>query len=53
MKLNDGVIIFATEEARKKWEGKEPPRKTKKNSCPSCGIDNLKKDCINKENKQE
>jgi hypothetical protein len=50
MKLNDGIIFFATEEARKKHEGKLP-KKIKKSSCPSCEIKN---DYIkNKENKQE
>jgi hypothetical protein len=49
MKLDDGIIFFATEEARKKWEGKELPKKNKKSSCPSCEIEKNKNDYINKE----
>jgi hypothetical protein len=53
MKLDKGIILFATEEARKKWEGKELPKKNKKSSCPSCEIEKIIKennnDYINKE----
>jgi hypothetical protein len=54
MKLDDGIVVFATEEARRKWEGKEQPRKTKRSVCPSCETiksDSDKQDCI-KENKE-
>jgi hypothetical protein len=57
MKLDDGIMFFATEEARKKWEGKELPKKSKKSSCPSCSIEKIikenKNDYINKENNKE
>jgi hypothetical protein len=57
MKLNDGIVFFATEDARKKWEGKELPRQNKKSSCPSCEIEKIikenKKDYIDKENNKE
>jgi hypothetical protein len=42
MKLEKGIIIHATNEARKKWEQKEKSIK-RKNSCPSCEIEELKK----------
>jgi hypothetical protein len=42
MQLDKGIILFATEEARKKWDGKELPKKNKKSSCPSCEIEALK-----------
>jgi predicted transcriptional regulator len=38
MDIGKGIKIYATEEARKKWEGKEKPIKNKKVSCPSCEI---------------
>jgi hypothetical protein len=41
MKLKKGITIFATEEARKKWEGKELPKKDKKCSCPACDLQDL------------
>jgi hypothetical protein len=53
MKLEKEIIIFATEEARKKWEGKEIPKKAKKVVCPSCEINNLIKKDNNKENDKE
>jgi hypothetical protein len=43
MKLEKTITIFATEEARKKWEGKELPVKNKKKGCPDCEI---KKDIL-------
>jgi hypothetical protein len=43
MKLEKTIIIFATEEAKKKWEGKELPVKSKKSACPACEI---KKDIL-------
>jgi hypothetical protein len=50
MKLEKGITVYATEDAKKKWEGKEKPVKKKKVSCPSCEIEELKKknDYINK-----
>jgi hypothetical protein len=57
MKLGKGIVIFATEEAKKKWEGKELPVKKKKSGCPSCEIklideqlEEKKDDYNNKEN---
>jgi hypothetical protein len=49
MKLGKGIIVFATEEAKKKWEGKELPKKEKKKTpCPSCDLNALvKKQCVN------
>jgi hypothetical protein len=49
MKLEKSITIFATEEARKKWEGKELPVKNKKGNCPSCEIDEIKKNILNDE----
>jgi hypothetical protein len=49
MELGSGIVIHATDEAKKKWEGKEKPIKRRKCSCPSCEIEELKKkDYINK-----
>ncbi|MDR1926610.1 MAG: hypothetical protein LBQ13_02885 [Endomicrobium sp.] len=58
MKLGKGITVFATEEAKRKWEGKELPHKKKKSSCPTCEIKLTEeqpenKDYINKENKIE
>jgi hypothetical protein len=55
MKLEKTITIYATDEARKKWEGKELPVKNKKFKCPSCSIEELKKkDSINNDyNKEE
>jgi hypothetical protein len=41
MKLEKTITIYATDEARKKWEGKEQPKKNKKAGCPSCEIKNI------------
>jgi hypothetical protein len=38
MKLEKSIIIHATEDAKKKWEGKEKPIRKRKTSCPSCEI---------------
>jgi hypothetical protein len=46
MKFEKSITIFATEEARKKWEEKETTKKTKKNSCPACEIEAFKKDNV-------
>jgi hypothetical protein len=35
MQLNKGIIIHATEDAKKKYKEK---KNTRKNSCPSCEI---------------
>jgi hypothetical protein len=43
MKLEKTITIYATEEARKKWEGKELPVKDTKTRCPACEI---KKDIL-------
>jgi hypothetical protein len=43
MKLEKTIIIYATDEAKKKWEGKEKPVKTRKSSCPACDLEELKK----------
>jgi hypothetical protein len=56
MKLDKGIVVYATEEARKKWEGLELPKKSKKSSCPSCDMEKIIKennDYINKENNKE
>jgi hypothetical protein len=44
MKLGEGTVIFATEEAKKEWEGKKLPVKQKKSSCPACEIKLEEKD---------
>jgi hypothetical protein len=44
MQLEKSIILHATDEAKKKWEAKGKQAKKRKNSCPSCEIDNLKKD---------
>jgi hypothetical protein len=41
MDLGKGIIIYATEDAKRKWEGLEQPKKTKKKSCPSCELNEL------------
>jgi DNA-directed RNA polymerase subunit RPC12/RpoP len=38
MKLEKTIITYATEEAKKKWEGKKQPVKNRKINCPSCEI---------------
>jgi CRISPR/Cas system-associated exonuclease Cas4 (RecB family) len=43
MKLETTIIIHATEDAKKKREGKKPPSKIKKSSCPSCELKDLVK----------
>jgi hypothetical protein len=43
MKLESGIVIHTTDEAKKKWEGKERPVKKKKCNCSSCEIEKLKK----------
>jgi hypothetical protein len=43
MKFETTITIYTTDEARKKWEGKERPKKTKKSSCPACELENMKK----------
>jgi hypothetical protein len=43
MKFETSIIIYATDEARKKNEGKEKPVKNKKSSCPSCDLENMRK----------
>jgi hypothetical protein len=55
MRLEKSIVLHATEDAKRKWEGKELPKKDKKSSCPACDLQDLKKenDYINKENKQE
>jgi hypothetical protein len=52
MKLEKAIVVYATSEARKKWEGKERPKKVKKVSCPACEIKNMK-NCNSDEEKQE
>jgi hypothetical protein len=49
MKLEKTITIFATEEAKKKWEGKEFHKKNKKSNCPQCEIDEIKKNILNDE----
>jgi hypothetical protein len=41
MKLGDGITVFATEQARKNWEGKEKPVKSNKSGCPLCDLETL------------
>jgi hypothetical protein len=56
MKLEKTIVFYATEEVKKKNEGKELPKKAKKNSCPSCEIEEFKKEnnyIYIKENKKE
>jgi hypothetical protein len=53
MKLGGEIIVHVSEEAKRKWEKAEHPRK-KKSRCPSCEIltiteEDLKEDYINKE----
>jgi hypothetical protein len=44
MQLNKGIVIHATADAKKKYKEK---KNTRKNSCPSCQIKELKKFEIN------
>jgi hypothetical protein len=55
MKLSYEIVTFATEEARKKWEGKELPKKNKRSGCPSCELEALKSErtILKKENPEE
>jgi hypothetical protein len=49
---NNGIVVFATEEARKNYVKKE--KKNKKAYCPSCEIQQMKNtNCINKEIKED
>jgi hypothetical protein len=57
MKRENGIVVYATEEARKKWEGKELPCRKGKSACPSCEIEAMKKkaaenDYINEEKEE-
>jgi hypothetical protein len=56
MRLDKEIVVYASEEARKRWEGLKLPKKNKKSSCPSCDLEKIIKensnDYINKE-KQE
>jgi hypothetical protein len=45
MKLEKSIILHVTEDAKKKWEGKEKSAK-RKNGCPSCEIEELKKNIV-------
>lgn len=38
MKLEKSIVIHATDEAQRKWEGREIPKRNKKFHCPSCEI---------------
>jgi hypothetical protein len=40
MKLEKGIVIHATNEAKKKYKEK---KSTRKSSCPSCQIETIKK----------
>jgi hypothetical protein len=53
MQLDKGIVVYATEEAKKRWEGLKLPKKNKKSSCSSCEIEELKKTIYNKENNKE
>jgi hypothetical protein len=54
MKLESEIVIHATDEAKRKWEGKERPVKKRKCSCPSCEIEELKnKNDYNNKEKDE
>jgi NAD-dependent SIR2 family protein deacetylase len=46
MRLEKSIILHATEDARKKWESKEKPVKQKRNSCPSCEIESIRKEAM-------
>jgi hypothetical protein len=52
MKLGKGIVIHVSEEAKKNWENKEKPIKWK-SSCPSCELQELKRDYNNKELENE
>jgi hypothetical protein len=39
MKLNDGIVFYATKEAEKQYKNKETTKKEKKFYCPSCELD--------------
>jgi hypothetical protein len=41
--MNGGLVIYATEAAKEKYEGKLTEKKNKKTNCPSCDINELKK----------
>jgi hypothetical protein len=43
MNLAKGTVVYSTEDAKKKWEGKEAPQKDKKVICPSCDLEAMKK----------
>ncbi|MDR1159842.1 MAG: hypothetical protein LBK69_04370 [Syntrophomonadaceae bacterium] len=45
MRLKNGIVVHVTEDAKKKWEQREKPIK-RKNSCPSCEIENMKKEAM-------
>jgi hypothetical protein len=48
MRLEKKIVLHATEEAKRKWEEKERPVKKRKFNCPSCEMEELKKnDYIN------
>jgi hypothetical protein len=51
MQMEEGIVIYATEAARKKWEGKEFPKKCGKSGCPSCETGAMKKE--HRENSRE
>jgi hypothetical protein len=54
MKLEKTITVYATDEAKKKWEGKELQVKTKKISCPACDLAELRKNTSkNDYNKEE
>jgi hypothetical protein len=40
MKLGKGIVFHATEDAKKKYKEK---KNTRKSSCPSCEIENIKR----------
>jgi hypothetical protein len=44
MQLEKSVTVYATEKARKKWEGKEWPKRCSKSGCPSCDLGRIKKE---------
>jgi hypothetical protein len=38
MKLEKTIVVYATDNAKKAWEGRERPKRSKKFYCPSCEI---------------
>jgi NAD-dependent SIR2 family protein deacetylase len=46
MKLEKSIILHATDEAEKKWESKGRPAKKRRASCPSCEIENIRKEAM-------